>query len=100
MGTTKQRWAKGQYENEVRITVRCKQDENHAKILRFDAKEISYEMAKAMAEVFRGEGPAFILRPGPSCPVGKCAVCGGELSAITERVSHAQRSQSLNRFGK
>lgn len=100
MASRKERWEEGKYKNEVRITVRCREDQRHAKVLRFDGQQFSLPMVRAMAEVFAGEGRAFILKPGPLSPIGKCAVCGGKLDATVEEEFHAQRSQPGDQSGE
>ena len=89
-GTTR-RWMKGGYEHEIRITVRCARNENHAKVLRLDAQLIHFNVAAIIAAILDGTRAAYITAPGPNSPIGKCAACGGELeTTIEERHNDAR----------
>jgi len=61
----------------MRLTVRCTQDTNHAKILEF--KDMDEEQAKRFAGLLDGTSPAYIHPPGPGSPIGKCGLCGGKI---------------------
>ena len=90
---TRKRWAKGGYAKEIRVMVRCLDNHDHAKNLRFDGNQFTFEQVVAMAAVFDGTSPAYILKPSANSPIGKCAVCGGQLEATTSEVyQHAERS--------
>jgi hypothetical protein len=67
-----------------RITVRCKNDLRHAKILEFP---ITWDEAVivALADAIAGRGACFVHPPGELSPVGACSACGSELTATTER---------------
>jgi hypothetical protein len=83
---TRKRWQRGGYEDEIRITVTCMNNRNHAKTLRFDRRKVSFEEALQWAAVLDGTGPCYIMKPGELSPIGKCAVCGGALeSSVEER---------------
>ena len=88
-GTTR-RWMKGGYEHEIRIIVRCARNENHAKVLRLNAKVIGFETAAFIAAILDGTSAAYITAPGPNSPVGKCCTCGGELETTIEERHNAQ----------
>ena len=71
---------------EIRITVRCaKQPDKHAKILRV-SEELGLKWAETLAGLLDGSSPMYIYKPGPDSPIGKCATCGGQLSADVEEV--------------
>lgn len=67
-----------------RITVRCKNDLSHAKILEFP---ITWDEAVigALAAVIAGRGACFVHPPGELSPIGACSACGCELTATAER---------------
>jgi len=69
----------------IEIVVRCaKQPEKHAKKIRVSS-ELGMEWAQMFAGLLDGSSQFYIYKPGPNSPIGKCATCGGELSAeITE----------------
>lgn len=83
-GTTK-RWMKGGYEHEIRITVRCARNQDHAKVLRLNAKVTSFDTAAVIASILDGTSAAYITAPGANSPIGKCATCGGELETTVEQ---------------
>jgi hypothetical protein len=99
MGTVSERWKKGSYEEEIRITVRCTEDEKHAKVLRFDGTRVTFDQAVLMAAVFDGTSDAYIFKSNRAC-IGVCAICGNKLTAIvdrTGRAEHAQHQQPINK---
>jgi hypothetical protein len=75
---------------EIRIIMRCQDDENHAKVLRLDAK-LGMEYAQTLAGLLDGSSPLYIFPPQDLSPIGKCAICGGKLKyTIEERNPDAQ----------
>jgi hypothetical protein len=74
---------------EIRITVRCKEDENHAKNLRMDASR-GLAWVETLAEILDGTSTMYIYPPGPGSPIGKCAICGGKLDAEIQVIDDAE----------
>jgi hypothetical protein len=75
----------------IRLTVRCTEVENHAKVLVIDAACLPPEFlglnyAKVLAGLLDGSSPFYIYPPGPGSPIGKCGVCGGKLKCEVEEV--------------
>lgn len=98
-GTTR-RWMRGGYEHEIRITVRCTRNENHAKVLRLNAQVIGFDAATFIAAILDGSSPAYITAPGPNSPVGKCSTCGGELETTIEERHNAQYLDQIDQPGE
>lgn len=92
--------------NEIRIRVQCTAEENHGKILRFDAGLISLSFIESFARLIDGTHPAYVHPPNPgkdapeklcrfcneihasgrhSC-IGRCAVCGATLECRIENL--------------
>lgn len=79
---------------QVQIVVRCeKEPAKHAKILRLrpDTPELygfstPKEWAENLARLLDGTSAFYIHKPGPDSPIGKCATCGGKLTATVEEV--------------
>jgi hypothetical protein len=74
---------------QFQITCRCEKSENHAKVLRF-AREFDREYVEVLAKLIDGSSPHYIYHPGANSPMGKCATCGGKLTAIVEEVEDAK----------
>lgn len=70
---------------EIRITVRCKNDQDHAKILKIDAR-LGIEYAEALCGLIDGSSRHYIHPPGDLSPIGKCGICHGKLAATVEEV--------------
>ena len=66
--------------NEIRLTIRCTKEPNHAKILQFRAgMGLTRIEAEALGDVFCGTSELYIHKPGPGSPIGRCACCGATL---------------------
>jgi hypothetical protein len=68
---------------EYRVTLRCQQDEKHAKMLRIDYA-LGAEWLAILIGLLEGSSPLYIMPPGPSSPIGRCGVCGGKLKCTLE----------------
>ena len=63
---------------EIRLKIQCVKNADHAKILRFGSL-ISWEEVDRLGGLMCGTSPLYIHKPGPGSPIGKCALCGGQL---------------------
>lgn len=70
---------------EIRIIVRCKENSDHAKILRI-GNELVREYAENLAGLLDGSSRFYIHPPGDLSPIGKCGICHGQLTATVEEV--------------
>lgn len=70
---------------EIRIIVRCKENPDHAKILRMNAECPRY-YADDLARLLDGTSHFFIHKPGKMSPVSWCGICHGQLTATVEEV--------------
>ena len=70
---------------EIRIIVRCKENPDHAKILRI-GNELGTKYAVNLAKLLDGSSPHYIHPPGDLSPIGKCGICHGKLTATVEKV--------------
>lgn len=70
---------------EIRITIRCKADAKHAKIIRVRAR-LGLRKAEELAELLDGTSLAYVHPPGPSSPIGHCCVCQSEVEADVSEV--------------
>ena len=68
---------------EIRILVRCVDNEAHAKTVRFDAA-LGMEYAETLAGLLDGSSRFYIFPPSKLSPIGRCAICHGELTCIIE----------------
>jgi hypothetical protein len=73
-------------EPEIRIVVRCQQDENHAKTVRFPAS-FGMENVQTFAGLLDGSSPFYKFPPGAGSPIGKCAICGGKLHCLIKEIN-------------
>lgn len=71
--------------SEIRLTIRCVKDVDHAKVLRMVG--CSLEMADSLGGLMCGTSPFYIYKPGPLSPIGKCGLCGGQLEYSVEEVA-------------
>jgi hypothetical protein len=69
---------------EIRIIVRCVDHEGHAKTVRFDAA-LGMEYAETLAGLLDGSSRFYIFPPSKLSPIGKCGICGGNLSCTIEK---------------
>lgn len=69
---------------EIRIIVKCQDNEQHAKTLRLDAA-LGLEYALTLAQLLDGSSPLYIFPPRDLSPIGKCAICGGKLACTLEK---------------
>jgi hypothetical protein len=66
------------------ITVRCSNDQNHAKKLRI--KNEAKDWVDNLAALLDGSSRFYVLKPGPQSPIGKCATCGGPVFCLVDEV--------------
>lgn len=74
---------------EIRITVRCKSDPKHAKIVRVRAR-LGIQKAEELAELLDGSSLAYVHRPGPNSPIGRCCICQSDVEAEVSEVVDGQ----------
>lgn len=70
---------------QIRITVRCSRNSNHAKILCLKGRA-GWALAKTLAELLDGTSPLYIYKPGDLSPIGRCAVCHAPTSSEVSEV--------------
>lgn len=70
---------------EIRLKIQCVKNADHAKILRFGSL-ISLEEVDRLGELMCGTSPLYIHKPGPGSPIGKCALCGGQLEYEVQQI--------------
>ena len=68
---------------EIRLTIRCTHNSDHAKVLRIDP-QLGKEWAETLAGLFDGSSPFYIHKPGEGSPIGRCAICHAELKCTVQ----------------
>ena len=69
---------------EIRLTVRCTHNPDHAKVLRLDPKLATMGDAEKLARLLDGSSSMYINRPGEGSPIGRCAICHAELETTVQ----------------
>lgn len=71
---------------EFRITVRCaREPEKHAKVIRI-VHGAGRQYVDTFAALLDGSSEFYVHKPGPNSPIGKCAICGGQIECHVEEV--------------
>jgi hypothetical protein len=74
---------------DIRITLRCIRNGTHIKVLQLHG-EAGMDLAEAIARIEDGSSPYYIHKPGALSPIGKCALCGGQLESEVKVIEDAE----------
>lgn len=97
---------------DIRLRIQCAKVRDHAKILPMqnfvdlapgDAldrnaaeRELKMYFARRLGEIICGRSEMFVYEPGSLSPIGRCVLCGGDLSFEIEE----RDAESPKRFAK
>lgn len=76
---------------EIRLTVRCESDLNHAKVLKAimgpeaDLDEVTKRM-REIGAVLDGSSLMYCHTPGGRSPIGFCGLCRGALKSVVQEI--------------